>query len=125
MVQAGLLRGKSIGFIPLELRAPTAEEIQKNPDYAQVRYIIEKWLLAEYACCYLPMQPNAVVETVSKAVPSAWVELLGMPKAPSIAFTSLTSVESAARRMVKSPQLADWLELACANAWRKARGRVE
>jgi hypothetical protein len=125
MVQAGLLRGKSIGFIPLELRAPTAEEIQKNPEYSQVHYIIEKWLLAEYACCYLPMQPNAVVETVSKSVPPAWIELLGMPKAPSIAFTSLASIESAARRMLKSPQLDDWLDEACARAWRKARGQID
>ena len=55
LVKAGLLRGKSIGFIPLKMRPPTAEEIGKNSDDATVRYIIENWLLAEYACCYSPM----------------------------------------------------------------------
>ena len=124
LVKAGLLRGKSIGFVPLKLRAPTAEEIEKNTDFARVRYIIEEWLLAEYACCYLPMQPNAVVETVSKSVPTAWAELLGLPKAPSVAFTALKEIESAARRMLES-QLKHGLVSACARAWTKAQGRVD
>ena len=124
LVKAGLLGGKSIGFIPLKLRAPTAEEIQKNPDYVCVRYVIEEWLLAEYACCYLPMQPNAVVETVSKSVPESWLELLGLPKVPSMAFTSLTSVESAAKRLLSSDRLEEWLDEACNRAWQKARGRI-
>lgn len=125
LVKAGLLRGKSIGFIPLKLRAPTVEEIGKNTYYARVRFVIEEWLLAEYACCYLPMQPNAVVETVSKSMPAGWARLLGMPEAPSVAFTSLATVESAARRLLTSDQLDKWLQTACARAWRKARGRVE
>jgi hypothetical protein len=90
-----------------------------------VRYIIEEWLLAEYACCYLPMQPNAVVETVSKAVPPAWAELLGLPPTPSVAFTSLASIEAAARRIFERATQADVLEGACARAWGKARGRVD
>lgn len=125
MVKAGLLRGKSIGFIPLKLRAPTAEEIAAHPEYGRVRYVIEEWLLAEYACCYLPMQPNAVVETVSKSVPPTWVEVLGMPKAPSVAFTSLETMEAVAQRMARSTLMDGALELACERAWRKARGRVD
>jgi hypothetical protein len=121
LVQAGLLRGKSIGFIPLKLRTPTPEEISKNTTLSDVRFIIEEWLLAEYACCYLPMQPNAVVETVSKSVPAAWQELLGLPKTPSVAFTSLESMESAALRLL-TPERVD---AACERAWRKARGLVE
>ncbi|MBI2806205.1 MAG: hypothetical protein HYX68_14585 [Planctomycetes bacterium] len=125
LVKAGLLRGKSIGFIPLKMHAPTAEEIQKNAGLANVRYIIEEWLLAEYACCYLPMQPNAVVETVSKSVPGAWVELLGMPTPPSVAFTSLDTVETMARRMLTPGIVEVRLAAACERAWRKARGQVE
>lgn len=64
LVQAGLLLGKSIGFVPLELREPSEGE---RSAIKGVRYIIEKWLLVEYACCFLPMQPNAVVEQVLKA----------------------------------------------------------
>jgi hypothetical protein len=124
LVKAGLLRGKSIGFIPLKLRTPTPDEIAKNAELANVRYIIEEWLLAEYACCYLPMQPNAVVETVSKSVPASWIELLGLPQPPSLAFTSLASVEAVARRLLTPEQLAARLDEACERAWRKARGRV-
>lgn len=64
LVQAGLLLGKSIGFLPLELREPNANE---RSSMKQVRFIVERWLLVEYACCFLPMQPNAVVEQVLKA----------------------------------------------------------
>lgn len=64
LVAAGLLLGKSIGFIPLSLREPSADE---RPRMKAVRYIIESWILVEYAGCYLPMQPNAVVEEVLKA----------------------------------------------------------
>ncbi len=31
LIQAGLLAGKSIGFLPLKVHAPTAGEIDKNP----------------------------------------------------------------------------------------------
>ncbi len=67
LVQASLLRGKSIGFLPLQLRPPTADEIRQDQQLQNVRFIIEKWLLLEYACCYLPMQPLALVEDVSKS----------------------------------------------------------
>lgn len=125
LVKAGLLRGKSIGFIPLKVRTPTPDEIAKNVAFAKVRYIIQEWLLAEYACCYLPMQPNAVVETVSKAVPAAWIELLGLPSTPSVAFTSLDALESAARRLLTPEQVERRLKEACERAWRKACGRVD
>ena len=124
LVKAGLLRGKSIGFLPLKLRAPTTDEIAKNADLASVRYIIEEWLLVEYACCYLPMQPNAVVETVSKSVPSAWSKLLGLPTPPSVAFTSIEALEAATRRLLESARVDEWLQASCELAWSKARGRI-
>ena len=58
LVKADLLRGKSIGFFPLKLRTPTSEEVQRLPQMKNVRFIIEQWLLAEYACCFLPVQPK-------------------------------------------------------------------
>ena len=70
LVQAGLLLGKSIGFIPLKLREPTAAE-RRDEKLANVRFIIEEWLLLEYACCFLPMQPNAVVEQILKSASAA------------------------------------------------------
>lgn len=67
LVQAGLLNTKSIGFLPLKIRTPTRDEIRANPFLASVRHIVERWLLLEYACCYLPVQPLAVVTEIAKS----------------------------------------------------------
>ncbi len=123
LVKAGLLRGKSIGFLPLKLRSPTSDEIAKTPTLGKVRYIIEQWLLVEYACCYLPMQPNAVVETVSKSVPAEWTKRLGMPVTPTVEFTSADAITTAARRMIAST-VDDGIASAFERAWDRARGRV-
>ena len=123
LVKAGLLRGKSIGFLPLKLRNPTADEIAKSPTLGQVRYIIEQWLLVEYACCYVPMQPNAVVETVSKSVPPAWAERLGLPVVPTVGFTSADAIASAARRLIAS-SVVNGITPALDRAWEKSSGRV-
>ena len=64
LVRAGLLLGKSIGFLPLMIRTPTREELQL-PQLQNVRHIIEHWLLLEYSCCFLPLQPQAVVTDVA------------------------------------------------------------
>lgn len=64
LVETGLLRGKSVGFLPLRIRRPTREETDRQPMLQRVRFIIEKWLLLEYACVYLPAQQHAVVESV-------------------------------------------------------------
>ena len=67
LLQSGLLLGKSIGFLPLKVREPNAEERRSG---SSVRLVVEEWLLLEYACCFLPMQPNSVVEQVLKAARS-------------------------------------------------------
>ena len=67
---SGLLNGKSIGFLPLKVHTPTDQEIDKNQWSKPPSLIIDEWVLLEYACCYLPCQQNAVVESVSKAIPS-------------------------------------------------------
>lgn len=70
LVRAGLLRGKSVGFLPLAVRPVTADEKGRDGRMKSVRHVVEKWLLLEYACCALPVQPFAVVEAVGKsAVP--------------------------------------------------------
>lgn len=62
LLRVGLLNAKSIGFLPLKVRPPTREEIRADPAFSRVRAIVEHWLLLEYACCFLPVQPFAVVE---------------------------------------------------------------
>lgn len=64
LLRAGLLNAKSIGFLPLKVRSPSQDEIAANPGMKNIRAIVEHWLLLEYACCYLPVQPYAVVEEI-------------------------------------------------------------
>ncbi len=107
LVTSGLLLGKSIGFIPLKLHAPTAQEIARNPHWKNVRHVIEEWLLAEYACCYLPMQPNAVVEQITKAQP--------------LAFTSLSELQRRAGNLLSDE---GFVSSALARAVSRARGVI-
>jgi hypothetical protein len=112
LVQSGLLLGKSIGFVPLKLHSPTRAEIERHPALKNVRYIIEEWLLAEYACCYLPMQPNAVVEQITKA------------RRP-VSFTTLGEMQRGVERVLASEALGPWIESALYGALRRARGAVD
>src|SRR5438105_936400 len=66
LVQAKLLNGKSIGFLPLKVHAPSSQEIEQNR-WPNVSLVIDEWILLEYACVFLPAQQNALVEQVSKA----------------------------------------------------------
>jgi hypothetical protein len=135
LVKAGLLRGKSIGFFPLKLRTPTSDEIERSPALGKVRYVIEEWLLAEYACCFLPMQPHAVVEEVCKAAPvspalAAALQLASpdrresLPSKGRIAFTSLREIEQLLPRYLHTAGLEKDLQQALQRSWKKARGRV-
>jgi hypothetical protein len=107
LIQADLMRGKSIGFLPLKLRNPTEEEVRQRPDWAGVRLVIERWLLLEYACCYLPCNQNAVVEAVGKGLLDgelARALAIDLPPAlPAVVpFTALAEVEKALARAVES-----------------------
>jgi hypothetical protein len=66
LVQADLLRGKSIGFLPTKVHPPSRDELTK-PGWEKVALVIDEWLLLEYACTFLPTQQNALVEAVSKS----------------------------------------------------------
>jgi hypothetical protein len=80
LVQADLLRGKSIGFLPTKVHTPDNQERDRQ-DWKNVALVIDEWILLEYACVYLPAQQNAVVEAVSKAlpnIPEAICKALGM-----------------------------------------------
>jgi hypothetical protein len=84
LVQADLLRGKSIGFLPTKVHVPDVKEMTRN-GWKNVALVIDQWILLEYACVYLPAQQNAVVEAVSKTLPSipeAICKALGMVLPP-------------------------------------------
>lgn len=82
LVQADLLRGKSIGFLPTKVHTPTRDERQQA-GWQGVELVIDEWVLLEYACVYLPCQQNAVVEAVSKSlpVPDGFLKALGLAEA--------------------------------------------
>jgi hypothetical protein len=133
LVQADLLRGKSIGFLPTKLHAPEQKEIDKN-GWNKVDLVIDEWLLLEYACTFLPAQQNAVVEAVSKGavpLPEEFMKAMGLDPAifqPSptvcqapIPFTPLGEVEKAIAQRLKcladpffiKTRVREHIDLAC------------
>ena len=114
LVQADLLRGKSIGFLPTKVHAPTAAERQ-TPGWDAVELVIDEWVLLEYACCFLPCQQNAVVEAVSKS-------LLG--SAAPLPFTTLEDVERALGRALQRLDLAGLAAATVQTELDRLRGRV-
>ena len=68
MIQSGDLPGKSIGFIPLDMREPTEKEVVERPELVKRgSRIIAKWLALEYAVAPIPTNPDALVTAVAKA----------------------------------------------------------
>jgi len=67
-VKEGYLPGKSIGFIPLEVRAPKEDEIKNRPEMAEVNRVISKSMIIEYAVCPVQSNPDALIDTVSKGI---------------------------------------------------------
>jgi hypothetical protein len=121
LVRAGLLRGKSIGFLPLSVHVPGDEE-RKRRGWKRVSLVVDTWLLLEYACVFLPAQQHALVEAVSPAdgpraptsdpsPPSDHSRALGIAlpvRSPevggAIPFTTTAELERAlARRLTNAP----------------------
>jgi hypothetical protein len=133
LVQAGLLKGKSIGFLRLKSHAPTSHEIAADPAMADVRRVIDEWLLIEYACTFLPCNQNALVEAVSKSgVSPAALRQLGLnppplpaPPAPAvIAFTPEGEIHRAIERRIAAFDFEALARRAVADGIDRARGRV-
>lgn len=124
LVQARLLCGKSIGFLPTKARAPTEEEIGQRPELATVKRIVEEWVLLEYACVYLPAQQNAVVEAVSKGLPDELRQALNLPERTAIPFTALSEIERSIQRRLDALDFESMAQRAVTRALDKARGRI-
>lgn len=136
LIQAGLLNGKSIGFVTLKKRAPTEDEIQKNPALAKVGRIVEEWMLVEYSVCSLGVNPETVVQAVSKSlaldVPPEMVKALGWsvpapappPPPQTIPFVTLATLEERLQAEVEALDLTKLSEAALADALNRHRGRV-
>jgi hypothetical protein len=125
LVQSELLRGKSIGFLPIKVHAPTESE-RSRPGWGLVKLVIDQWLLLEYACCFLPTQPHAVVEAVAKAVgvPTAYRQALGLPDQRPLVFTPLAEYEKALARALGGIDLGHLAEHAVAAELERRSGCI-
>lgn len=133
LVQAGLLQGKSIGFLPLKVHAPSEEEIAAH-GWQGCQLVIDEWLLLEYACVFLPANQDALVEAVAKGqvcLPTELAQALGLkdlavlaPRfaaAPQVVrHTPLSQIEAALCRRLEQ---LDWSQLVQA-ALERLRGQV-
>ncbi|HVJ83705.1 MAG TPA: hypothetical protein VNC50_21740 [Planctomycetia bacterium] len=68
LIKSGDLRGKSIGFLPLEGSPPTSAEIAANPSWSAVTWIHRRVLLLEYAVAPVQANPEALVESIGKGI---------------------------------------------------------
>jgi hypothetical protein len=136
LVQAGLLQGKSIGFLPTRVHVPDDKEARKHGWGDRVSLVIDEWLLLEYACVFLPANQDALVEAVSKGsldLPADLRAALGLddlpapPAAdaePAVAFTALEELERAAARRLEAVDFSALVQKALIDIWNKAAGRV-
>ncbi len=84
-IQAGLLNGNSIGWLPTKSHYADAKEAERI-GCKEGTLIIEEWLLIEYAVGTIPVNPETVVDVVSK---------LAKPDASPQPFTHITIEELA------------------------------
>jgi hypothetical protein len=131
LVQAGLLQGKSIGFLPTRTHFADSKEAARE-GWPEGTLVIDEWLLLEYAVCFLPVNQDALVEAVSKGtveVPGVLLEALGIEPAgvrtePSRPFVALAEVESAVAQALAAIDLEAIARQAVAEAIDRRRGRV-
>jgi hypothetical protein len=141
LIQAGMLNGKSIGFLPLKCHTPESQEYAKAGwEPGGVKYVIDEWLLLEYAVCFIPMNSEALVEAVSKGtvdLPADLAKALGIddalfrrpPNEPQVSgsavpFTPLTEVEKAVNVAISGIDFEGMARRAAEWAWERKRGRV-
>lgn len=67
MTREGILKGKSIGFIPTRIRPPGKDE----PQWKNAAAVVESSLLLEYAVAPIPVCDAALVQAVSKGLADA------------------------------------------------------
>jgi hypothetical protein len=135
---------QSIGFQLLKGYHPDSKEWDKNGwDPDRVCYVIDEWLLLEYAVCYLPCNPDTLVEAVSKGsveLPPDLARALGLDpalvtlrdRAPTpavttaakLSFTPLTEIEKAVTATTAAVDFEGMAERAAESACDRATGRV-
>jgi hypothetical protein len=133
LVQAGLLQGKSIGFLPLAFHFADGKEAKREAR-PEGTLVFDEWLLLEYACCFLPTNQNALVEQVSKGavdMPADLLHVLGITarrlplETPNAPFVCLAEVERAVETALKRIDFAALARERVQRIHDQRRGRVQ
>ena len=66
LFKGGFLKAFSVGFIPIESRSPTPDDIRKKPEWAEVRRIFSKWLMLEASAVGVPSNPEALATAIKE-----------------------------------------------------------
>jgi len=67
LFKQGFLKAFSVGFIPKEGHEPTPDEVRKKPEWANARFIFDKWELLEFSPVTVPANPEALATAVKSA----------------------------------------------------------
>jgi hypothetical protein len=67
MTREGILKGKSIGFLPTKIRPPNRDE----PQFKNAAAVVETSVLLEYAVAPIPVNQDALVQAVAKGLTNA------------------------------------------------------
>ncbi len=138
LIEAGLLQGKSIGFLPTKVHIPDHKEVQKNGWGDNVGLVIDEWLLLEYACVFLPANQDALVESIAKgslALADDVLQALGLNKQifgdgdggtqeRVISFTSLDEIHKTVLGRIAAIDFQALAEKTIKETWYKSLGRV-
>lgn len=135
LVRAGLMAGKSIGFVRLNSHSPTEAEIKAHPEWANALRVIDKWALLEYSLTWLPVNPECLVEAVSKGIVSAdalerlSIPLLSSRPLPSsppriIAHTCFEDLERSVKSVINGTFSPDYIMKAIEESYQRLRGWV-
>jgi hypothetical protein len=101
-VQAGLLNAKSIGWVPTKAHFADPKEAMKF-GCNDGDLLVEEWLLIEYAVGTIPVNPETVVQTISKTLPEqSPPPHLILP----VKFTHLDEIERAIKERIESINLS-------------------
>lgn len=66
MMQEGMCRAKSVGFLPLSMRSPTKDEVNRRPELKDCQRVIDKSTMIEFSVVAVPANAEALSMAVSK-----------------------------------------------------------
>ncbi len=69
LMQDGVLRAHSIGFLEDDVTAPTPEELAARPDWAGCNRVIRSWQLLEFSVVPIPCNQDCLAIAVAKCHP--------------------------------------------------------